>query len=89
MTQCKDAILCKVVIKRKWMHQDVVLATGWVLSQNWYVQKDGAKYEKTMEPVIPSDGLFLIVGKFTSVGGRVHHAEIFTAFLNRDIDKKL
>lgn len=54
-----------------------------------YVQNDGVDCEETFAPVIPSEVLLLIVGKFTSLGWNVRQADIFTALLNGDVDSEL
>lgn len=59
------------------------------LVANSYTQKDGVAYDKKFAPVIQFDVLLLIVGKFTSAGWPIHHADIYITFLNGDIDGEL
>lgn len=53
------------------------------------VQKDGAYYYETLAPVIPFYVFLFFDGNLTAVGWHVHHADIFTVFLNVEDDGAL
>lgn len=60
----KDAIQCRVVIKRKLNGQERFAWYKAHLFTKGYFQKDGVNYDETFAPGIPFDVLLLIVGTF-------------------------
>lgn len=71
------------------MIKDVFPATGGRLVAKGYVKKNGVDFDDTIAPDIPFIFPFLIIRKITSMSWHVHHADIFTATLNEDIDSEL
>lgn len=54
-----------------------------------YVQKDCIDYDKTFATVFSFDVLLLLMEEFVSIGFHVHHDDISSTFLNKDIDCEL
>lgn len=54
-----------------------------------YVQKQGDDCDKPFAPVVPFSVLLLVHGRFILKGWHLHHADIFTAFLNGKTDGEL
>lgn len=81
----KDAIAGKVLLKPKLNEQRQIACYKDRLSGEGYVQKAGVDYFETLGPATASHDLLLIVQKFVSVYSHVHHTDIPTSFMIREI----
>lgn len=85
----KDGIPWKVLLQQKLGDQGHILRYKVRLVAMGSIEKDCVDFDQTFAPVIPLDVLLLIVENFASVGWRVLQADIFTAFLNGEMDNEL
>lgn len=84
----KDAFPCKLVLNRKPVEKGLFARYEMLLGTKGYVQMEGVYCDETSAPVIKFYVFLPLVIMFISLGGPIHHADIFTAFLNGDVDSE-
>lgn len=81
----KTAISFKILFNRKLYKLRTVAHHKARLVAKGFFQKESIEYEKIFRPVVPSKLLLLYVGECMFESLHVHHADISTTFLNRNI----
>lgn len=82
----EDGLPWKLLFKQKLDEQVRIAPYKVRLVKMHYVYSNSVHYDGTFAPVISFDVSILVVGKVTSVCWHVHHADIYTAFPNTDIE---
>lgn len=85
----KITMPCMMMVKRKIDHTRILFCLAPPLVAKGSFQKEYVAYSATFAGVVTIEVLLLSVVRFMSEGAHLQHANVSTAFVNRDIECQL
>ena len=85
----------KRAVGSKWVYKANRGANGSIerykarLAAQGFTQLSGADYDETFSPVVRMESLCMLIALSIQLGFKLHHVDVTTAFLNRDLKQEV